>query len=121
VNPQHYILQGICTSKLPPQGNEEKYFAQKMKITCNCECMLYKCFKSKWKKCYCIDKNIDISNINILGILQGHKKYALKQKNIKVNHTHLKKCTNNLSLFTYLPTLNYLIHKIFIIVPHGNT
>jgi len=103
VNPQHYILQGICTSKLPPQGNEEKYFAQKMKITCNCECMLYKCFKSKWKKCYCIDKNIDISNINILGILQGHKKYALKQKNIKVNHTHLKKCTNNLSLFTYLP------------------
>jgi hypothetical protein len=24
-------LQGICTSKLPPQGNEEKYVAQKMK------------------------------------------------------------------------------------------
>ncbi len=75
-----------------------------MKTTCNCECMLYKCFKSKWKKCYCIDKNIDILNINILGIIQGHKKYALKQKNIKVNHGHLKKCTNNLSLFTYLPT-----------------
>lgn len=67
-------LQGTCISKLPPQGNEDKYVAQKMKTTRNCECMLYKCFKSKWKICYCIDKNIDISNINILRILQGHKK-----------------------------------------------
>jgi hypothetical protein len=33
---------------------------------------------------------IDISKLNILGTIR-HKKFALKQKNTELKHTHLKK------------------------------
>jgi hypothetical protein len=71
-----------------PKEMKKNMLHKKMKTTCNCECMLYKCFKSKWNKCYCIDKYIDISNINILQILQGHKKYALRKRTSR-STTHI--------------------------------
>jgi hypothetical protein len=49
-------LEEACTRKLPLQWNEKKCVAQKNKRQCViCECVLYKYFKSKWKKCCCTD------------------------------------------------------------------
>ncbi len=38
--------------KSSPQRSDKKPSAQNNKITWNYECMLFKCFKSKWQKCY---------------------------------------------------------------------
>jgi hypothetical protein len=49
-------LEEACTRKLPPQWNDKKCVAQKNKRQrVICECVLYKYFKSKWKKSCCID------------------------------------------------------------------